>query len=199
MSIVTISRQIGSYGHEIGKQVADRLGYQLTWRDLINKAAKRAGAPDVALAMIDEFQLLGVCPSPQDCQKYIQVVQQVMEEMASQGNYVILGRAGQVILAGWPRCIHVRIIAPPEIRAARIAERRNISLKAAREQVKASDRTRRDYLKRFYQIQWDDPEHYDLVINTGQIRTQQAVGLICALASQTEDRASEPEKQRGEG
>jgi cytidylate kinase len=198
MSIVTISRQIGSSGSEIGKQVADQLGYRLIGRDLINQAARRAGAPAVALAMIDEFQLLGICPSPEECQKYIQVVGQIMLETASQGDAVIIGRAGQVLLADWPLCLHIRIIAPDDLRIRRVAKQHNILPKAARERVFASDRYRENYLKRFYNIEWNEPEYYDLVINTRQLAVGQAARLICEHVRKLSDADKEPVRSSGE-
>src|SRR5512143_2128601 len=98
MAIVTISRQLGSLGSEVARLVAERLGYRLVWRELINQAARRSGAPEAALAAIDDLGLLDICPSPQACQAYRDALKQVIEELALEGNCVILGRAGQVLL-----------------------------------------------------------------------------------------------------
>jgi cytidylate kinase len=198
MSIVTISRQIGSMGSEIGRQVADQLGYRLIGRDLINQAARRAGAPAVALAMIDEFQLLGICPSPEECQKYTEVVEQILLETASQGNMVIIGRAGQILLADWPLCLHIRIIAPKELRIQRVAQQHKISTSAARERVIASDRYRKNYLQRFYHINWNKPQYYDLVINTRQFSVPQAARLICEHIKIVSDIETAPVRSPGE-
>ncbi len=175
---VTISRQMGSLGGEVARLAARRLGYRFVWREVINTAASQAGAPDAALAAIDELGLLSICPSPEDCQAYRQAVQRIMEELASQGHVVILGRAGQIILHGHPRVLHVRVVAPAQVRIERLAVRQNIPLKCALEQVKASDRYRRNYLKRFYSVQWNDPELYDVVINTERLNATAAADLI---------------------
>ncbi len=83
-----------------------------------------------------------------------------------------------MILRGWPKALHVRVMAPVETRIRRVAERQNIPLKCAQEQVKTSDRYRRNYLMRFYHVRWDDPELYDLVINTERISPLTAAVLI---------------------
>ena len=88
MAVITISRQLGSLGFEIGNLVSDRLGYRIVWRELINEAAQRAGAPDVALAVIDELGLLGVKPSARSSQAYLEAVRVVVLELASKGNVV---------------------------------------------------------------------------------------------------------------
>ena len=69
MAVVTISRLLGSLGYETAEMLAMRTE-RLVGRELINQAAKRAGAPDVALAMIDELNLLGLKPAPEDMQSY---------------------------------------------------------------------------------------------------------------------------------
>lgn len=178
MNVITISRQMGSLGRDVARLLADRLGFRLVWRDLINQAALRAGAPEMALAVIDELGLLGIRPSPLICQAYRQAVEQIMRELADEGNIVILGRAGQIILADRTDTFHVRVIAPLEIRISRIAAIENISLECARAQIETSDRYRTRYLRRFYHVRWDDPLLYHLVINSGKISPPVAVDMI---------------------
>lgn len=181
-AIITVARQMGSAGREVARLVAERLGYRLVWREVINQAARRGGAPEAALAVIDELGLLGIQPSDEEYEAYRLAVQQVILELAEQGNLVIVGRAGQAILAGRPDTLHVRLIAPLELRAQRVADWQKISLESARAQIETSDRYRRKYLRRFYDQDWDDPNLYDLIINTGRLSLQQAAELICAAA-----------------
>ena len=180
MSAITVSRQLGSLGREVARLVADRLGYRLVWREVINQAARQAGAPEVALATIDELGLLGLNPSHQACDAYVQAVEHIMEALAAEGNIVIVGRAGQVILRDRPDVLHVQVIAPAEVRAGRIARQHGIALEAAQAQIEASDRHRRNYLKRFYHVRWDDPALYDLIVNTSRVTPEAAAELIGA-------------------
>lgn len=198
MDVITISRQLGSLGFQVGKATAELLGYRLVWRDLINQAAILAGAPEVALAMFDEFNLLGIEPTAQQFKDYIRVVNQVIREMANEGRIIIIGRAGQVLLRDDPRVLHVRVIAPPAVRMARVAGFRGVTPDAAKAQIQASDRSRKNYLRRFYQVNWDDPVLYDLVINTGQITINTAAETICHAArlqqTKMDDRQAEQEE-----
>jgi cytidylate kinase len=198
MSAITVSRQLGSLGFEVAQTAADLLGYRLVWRDLINQAARIAGSPEAALAAIDDLGLLGICPSPEACQAYRQAVQQIMQELANQGNVVIIGRAGQMILGGWPEVLHVRVIAPRPLRIERVAERQEISLECALAQIEASDRRRRNYLKRFYNVQWDDPNIYDLVINTAHLAPTAAAQLITQTLTNPLFSSHEPASSRHE-
>lgn len=181
MAVITFSRQLGSLGTAIAESVAHRLGYRVVARDLINQAARRAGAPEVALAMLDDLGLLGYCPSPRDCRAYRKAVGEVMRELAAEGNVVIVGRGGQVILRDHPDALHVRVIAPVALRALRISERRHVSRRAALAQVKASDTSHRDYLRQYYRVDWDDPELYDLVVNTAHMDIPAATGVVYAM------------------
>ncbi len=183
MAIITISRQMGSLGSEVAFMVSELLGYRLIWRELINRAALRAGAPEAALAAIDELGLLGVSPSKQEHQAYAQAVEQMMHELAEEGNVVILGRAGQVILGKYPATLHVRIIAPLDLRVERIAQKLSIATEHAQAQVDASDRYRASYMRRFYHVHWDDPSLYHMIINTGYINSAFAADLICHAVS----------------
>ncbi len=184
MAVITISRQYGSLGNIVANALAERLGCRVVMRDLINQAALQAGVPEVALAMIDELGLLGIEPTQDDYDAYARAVQAIMEELAGAGNVIIVGRAGQAILRGHPGVLHVRLIAPLELRAQRLSERHHISLHAARAQAAASDRLRRTYLQHFYHIDWNDPLLYDLVINTAHLGAAQACDLICQAARQ---------------
>jgi cytidylate kinase len=175
---ITISRQLGSLGGEIARLIADRLGYRLVLCELINQAAQRAGVPEVALASIDELGLLGFCPSPEACHAYREAVEQIMHEMVDKGKVIIIGRAGQIILRERSDVLHVRVIAPINIRIARVATRYNISPKCAQAQLAASDRFRSRYVKQFYNANWNNPELYDLLINTSHISSVDAAQII---------------------
>lgn len=178
MTTVTISRQMGSDGFQASQLAAGILGYQLVWRELINIAARRAGAPEMALAAVDELGLLNICPDPAACQAYRQAVAQVMHEFAAFGDVIIIGRAGQVILKDLPTAVHIRFTAPLGIRLERVVQRFNISFESARSRIEASDDYRRRYLKRFYQAKWDDPLLYDLTINTARLEPAGSASLI---------------------
>lgn len=178
MTVITVSRQLGSLGSQIARDAAASLGYKLVWRDLINESAMRAGAPAAALAMIDELGLLGITPSKKEIRAFRKALVQVMEELYSGDNVVILGRAGQFILRQKPGTLHVRIIAPAGLRAERLAIRHQIPQDNAAAQIDASDKNRSKFLKRLFEIDWDDPLLYDLVINTANMDAAQGARLV---------------------
>ncbi len=150
MPVITLSRQLGSGGDEVAAAVAGRLGLRLVGFELINRAAREAGAPEVALAAIDELGLLGIRPGRAAIRAYREKIFAVVGELAAAGKLLLVGRGGQVILAGRPGVLHVRVIAPAEQRVARLAETRGISAEAAAARIEASDRARVDFVRRYY-------------------------------------------------
>lgn len=182
MASITISRQLGSLGDEIAQIVARRLGWQVIDRELINQAAFESCSPEMALTSVDELGLLGITPSKKECQPYLQAVERILQQRASQGRFIILGRAGQVVLRGQPDVLHIRIYAPRSVRVERVAVQQRISSESALAQIKASDRHRRWYLKRYYNAIVDKPRYYDLEINTARLAPESAAALICSAA-----------------
>jgi cytidylate kinase len=198
MNVVTLSRQLGSQGSEIAEIVAHQTGFRLVSRELINQAARRAGAPEVGLAMIDELNLLGLKPSAAQTQAYLHAVKNVMEELANVGNVILVGRAGQIVLAQHTQAVHVRVIAPVALRVERVAHRLEIPLEAAHAQVEASDRYHQNYFKKYYKVPWDGAGLYDLIINTAKLTPEDAADIICTLMGKCSCRDANPESAPGD-
>ncbi|HET9587580.1 MAG TPA: cytidylate kinase-like family protein [Anaerolineales bacterium] len=179
MAVITVSRQLGSLGCAIVDAVSDRLGYRVAWRGLINRAARRARTPEMALEILDELGLLGLKPSLSSQKAYLAAIRELIEELAREGDVLIVGRGGQAVLHGWPNTLHIRIVAPEDVRVKRLAERDGISAGAALAQIRASDRRRKRFVERAYHVDWADPAYYDLVINTASLDVLSSAGLIC--------------------
>jgi cytidylate kinase len=117
-------------------------------------------------------------PSANDWQAYQNQVERIIRELSDAGEVVIVGRGGQVVLRGRPDVWHVRVIAPPEARVARLQEERKVSAESARACLEASDRARARFLRRSHGVNVADPALYHLTINTGLLDLPQAVDLI---------------------
>jgi cytidylate kinase len=184
MPVITLSREMGSRGDDIALAVTERLKLRIIGRELINRAAKEAGAPEVALAEIDELGLLGVKPGPAALRLYRQKVTEVIDSLAAEGDVLLMGRGGQVVLAGRPGVLHVRIIAPRELRVQVVGQRCQVPPEVASARIEACDRARAGYLKRHYGVSGDDPRLYDLVLNMAHLDVAAAAELICLAAGQ---------------
>jgi cytidylate kinase len=183
MPVITLSRELGSRGDEIAIEVARRLHLRIAGRDLINRAARQAGAPEVALAEIDELGLLGVKPSLAAQQLCQNTVSEIIQDLAKSEDLLLVGRGGQVVLAQFPGALHVRVIAPLARRSAMIEERCHVTPEVAAARIEASDRARAGYLLRHYGVHWEDPALYDLVLNMARLEVETAVGIVCFVAT----------------
>ncbi len=182
MTVITLSRELGSRGDDVAVGVAERLGLRLVGRELINRAAADAGAGEVALAELDELGLLGVKPSADSLRRYREKVGEIIEEQASRGDVLLIGRGGQVVLGGRRDVLHVRITAPVEVRCAAVQARCGVSAEVAAARVNASDAARASYHRRHFNARWDDESLYDLILNMSRLTAQTAVDIVCAAA-----------------
>jgi cytidylate kinase len=190
MAVITISREMGSRGDDIARLVAERLRLRLVDREVINRAAREAGAPEVALAEIDELGLLGVKPSTASLRLYREKVAAVIHELAAEGDVLLVGRGGQVILADRSDALHIRIVAPRPMRIARIQAICRVPDEVASARIDASDAVRTGFLKRHFGVNGNEPHLYDMVINMAHMDVPAAVDLVCLA---TERLASTPQ------
>lgn len=176
--VITISRQMGSGGDEIAEILAARLGWRCLNRHIIERAARKSGAPDAALAMLDELNMMRLHPSPEARLAHRLAVEQAIREAAREGQSIIVGRGGQVVLRHEPETFHIKVVSPPDSRVQRLMAAAKIDEEAAVNRIAASDRSRANYLRKEYGVSWVDPLLYDLVINVGPGEEQWAANLI---------------------
>jgi hypothetical protein len=108
---------------------------------------------------------------------YVRIVGMVILNMAREGDVLIIGRASQVLLKDDPQTLHIRIVAPLSRRVEKCMRLERLTRREATQRVLACDRARAEYLRRYYSVNWLDPQLYDLIINTGRIPIQTAVQL----------------------
>ncbi|TYO98295.1 cytidylate kinase [Geothermobacter ehrlichii] len=179
MAIITISREMGSGGIPIAHEVAERLGYTLIDGDALRNAASDYGLSDEAFELADEKPPAFVDELDQKLAVDLHQIELIILEKALAGNVIIYGRGGQDLLAKVSNVFRVRIIAPFEERVERWAEREWLDPDYARILVRRSDQQRAGFIKYYFDRDWADPLHYDLVINTSKLSHEMAVKLIC--------------------
>ena len=112
--------------------------------------------------------------------RYKEAITTIMTGLAVKGGVVIIGRGSQAILRGRPDTLHVAVTAPFAVRVQRIAERDAVPPEKAKGIVEESDRGRLDYHHKYFKIDPTDANLYDIVVNTGHIRDEDAAQLIVA-------------------
>ncbi len=115
-------------------------------------------------------------------ESYAELVRQVILEYAHTGDVIIVGRGGQVILQDVSNALHIRVRAPETLRVMRLSERLGLDKKEAEQQIRQSDKERARYMRHYHDADWDDPDLYHMVINTGKISVEHITYIIDATA-----------------
>jgi len=207
MPIVTIRGQLGSGAPEIGRGVAELLHADYVDREIIAGVAARLqrDEQDVIAKEMPASSLLGriaealdrgipfgagvegaYLPAweiPLDDRRYLQALESVIRELARSQSLVILGRGSQFILKGYPHSLHVFTVAPVKMRVKRVMEERQSNEEAAEREIARFDGASREFIKRYFQGGWEDPIHYDLVLNTENLGFQAAASIVVQALS----------------
>lgn len=117
-----------------------------------------------------------------DDASYLRTLTSVIHDVAARGNVVILGRGSQAILQHEPATLHVYITAPKEQRSAALAERDGVSEQEAERRIKRSDQYREAFHRRYFKIDPEDPELYDLMLHAGRLSRTTMAELIATAA-----------------
>jgi len=182
--------------------VAEELGFRYVDDEIIARAAEKGGVSpsDVADAQRRKSLLHRVLdslgsdlgaeasgfsqPPPALRDDSLQrLVVDVVEELAGQGNVVIAAHGASFVLAGVPDVLRVHVTASPEVRSERVSASAGLDRKASVKSIRDSDRSRTDYLSRFYAIESEQPTHYDVVLNTDRLKITDAVEFVARAAS----------------
>jgi hypothetical protein len=121
-----------------------------------------------------------VPPISASLEGYVRMVGLVIRGLAHEGNVLVLGRGGQVLLRTHPGALHVQTVAPFDHRVEEIMARHTLPKRAAQNRVRASDRARFDYLSRYHVADWLDSTLYHLVLNSDRLTVATATDLIIA-------------------
>lgn len=180
MAIITISRQWGSLGTHIAKALHEELPSlkSLDKTHLEEILVNEYGIPEENVEKYDEKKPAFWDIFSSDKDRYLHFLKTAIYEFAKTGNCIIIGRGGQFLFKNLPGALHVKIIAPFELRLKRIQERYNYDEKLAEQILRRSDHDRIGFHKFFFHANWEDSGLYDLVINTKSFAVAQAVELV---------------------
>ena len=180
MSAITISREIGSQGDTIAEKTANRLGYQLVDKHLIEKVFRQYGFVDFKETYDETGFWARFNPHRSET---LNLLNRVIEAMVQHGNVILLGRGGFAVLKGYADVLNVRIQAPYSLRVKHVMENQVFASRSqAEEFVSDSDRLRREFVESTYGKQWDAVTAFDLVIDTRKISPEMAVDWLEAAA-----------------
>jgi cytidylate kinase len=182
MAVVTISREYGSVGSEVARNVAELLGYHLIDKSTIGRILAGYGLIDFDSTYEVEAGIWSAFDSK--LRTIVSMLERLSYAVARHGHSVLLGRGAYATLGGMEGVLNVRIRAPCEWRVSRIMEERGFSDRSLAESaVREGDKVRSSFLSSVYGIRWDSMEKFDLVIDTSKIGPALAASWIVAAAS----------------
>lgn len=194
-SIITIGREFGSGGREIGMKLAEAFDVKCYDKELLSVAAKESGLCQEIFAAHDErptnsflYSLvmdtysLGYISNPyMDMpldQKVFLAQFDAIKKIANEGPCVIVGRCADYALSNYPNCISIFVHAPLEDRIQRICEKQQINENAAKDLITKTDKKRANYYNFYSNKKWGAASSYDLSVNSSVLGIERTVEFI---------------------
>lgn len=191
-TVVTIGRQFGSGGREIGKKLAEKLGIAYYDKELIDETAKKEGLSKTLVETYDEkptgrftFAMdsfgFNYMKTGMEVPIGVQVASvqfNVIKELAQRGPCVIIGRCADYVLGKEENALHVFVHAPLEVRIERICKRYNLAGDNAKKAILSIDKSRAAYYNYYTDQKWGDMRNYHLTVDSGDVGIAGAVEVI---------------------
>lgn len=181
--IITIARQHGSSGKEIGRVVAQRLGIPFYYKEMTALAAQESGLDKEFISGINKNspkRLYNLYLSTKVVRLAMVAQHKIIEKIAENGSCVIVGRAADYVLKDHKQVVRIFIQAPEAYRVNRVMEVYGDAYEEAKENIRHSDKARAAYYHHISGNRWGDPQNYDLVIDSS-CGVQQASDQVIAF------------------
>lgn len=195
---VAISREEGSRGAEIARELGKRLDWPVYDRELITKIAEESGIREELLTTVDEKDtgwLVDVLEAFSGGRHvsgaaYAHQLGQVLAALSTHGNCVIVGR-GAVALLPEATTVGVHVVAPLKDRAARVKRDQGLSDAEAKRLVEKTDHDRVSFVKNHFHKDLHDVCLYDLTLNTSRLKVEDCVELILCACERKKRQAAD--------
>ena len=199
LPVITISRQFGSGGHDVGEKLARQLDVPFYDKALIAMAAKQSGLSEDVFASADEkatssllysmvmgsysfgARIPGVNEMPINDKLFL-IQSDIIKKAAAEGPCVIIGRCADYILREHENCLNVFVHASKEERIRRSIAKKDCEERKASDFVTKKDKQRANYYNFYSNKRWDDLQNYDITIDTSRFTIDEAVELLIDAA-----------------
>ena len=202
--IITIGREYGSGGREIGKALAEKLGISFYDKQIISLAAEKSGLSPEFITNNEQrvrsgfMQNLAASAAYQSgffSSQYLPLSEtifisqaQVIRDIAARERAVIVGRCADYILSGRKNTVNIFIHAPIEDRVRRIMALYQLSEADAMKAIATSDKERGNHYFRYTDMKWGKAQNYDICVNSALMGVEKTAEMLAKLA-QIEERA----------
>lgn len=202
--VVTIGREFGSGGREIGELLAEKLGFTFYSERLASKASEATGIDEEFFRKADEKQknsfwymfamsnllsddldtALGLLPTNE---KLFIEQTKVIEELAENENCVIVGRCSNYILKENPNAIHVFIYSSMNSKIRRIMQRQNMTEAQAKKHILKIEKERKVYYNYYTECTWGDKADYDICLDSSRFSKEEIVDILYEIVKKRTD------------
>ena len=174
MTVIAMTREMGSLGKEVARLAADRLGLTIVHHEMIGSADHRAGEQSA----VARFLEAGPGPAEHRNGGLVHggyLTPSEVLALAARGGVLIRGWGASRLLRGVPHILSVRVCAPMERRVEEMCRRLGVDAAKARREIERSDADHANAFLRFFATDWRSPTNYDLILSTGHLSVE-----ICA-------------------
>ena len=194
-TIITIGREFGSYGLEIGKKVAEALDLKLYDKDMLKRAAKESGLCEELFETHDEkptnsflyslvmdtyslgYSTSGYADMPLNHKVFLAQFDTI-KKIAAEGPCVIVGRCADYALEDFDNVVSIFIHADLDKRISRISKLENITPSKAKDMIVKNDKKRASYYNYYTNKEWGEAKSYDLCLNSSKLGVDGTVKAI---------------------
>ena len=209
-TVITIGRQFGSGGKEIGIRVAKELGIPFYDKELLQEAARRSGLCEKVLESFDEkpksllfsiamdsymFAMPGAGAGDSLEQQVYLATFNTIRRIAEEGPCVIIGRCADYALSGNPNHLSLFIHAPMEARIARVAKRHDLTEEKARQLILKTDKRRASYYEYYTSKKWGSVDSYNYCLDSSYLGLGRTVELIQTMVAHKEHPIPSPTEE----
>ena len=194
--IITIGRQYGSGGHEIGELLSKDLDLEFYDKEIIREASKDSDVSETVFQTYDEkpakastyfsapdARAGGMSFYTQPVAEQVYLAEfHVIKRLAAESSCVFIGRCADYVLQDYDNCINVFVHAPLKKRIERVCEREGIEQREAEMIIRKYDKERQKYYNYYTNQKWGNVCNYNITIDTGKIELEYAADLIGQFA-----------------
>ena len=183
MPIIAITREMGSLGKDVARGLGEALGLPVIYHEVIDHLADRMRVrKSHVIRLLDGSASILERLTADKTSLSIFTADEIYA-LAAKGGAIIRGWGATHLLREVPHAMRVRVCAPFDLRRQRMMERLNSSdEQLIGEEIRVNDEAHTAIMRRHFDVQWTDSEHYDLVLNTKRISVEECVCEVLALA-----------------
>lgn len=192
--VITIAREFGSGGREVGKRTAEKLGIPYYDSELVKMAAEEGGYTEnyvrdneqklpnhLLYDLYTQYYSYGSDEQPK-YEALFAAEEKVMKELVKKGSCVIVGRVSNYVFREYRPALHVFISADMEHKIRRVVRRDGVDPKEAERKIRKVDTQRKNHCRYFTGMEWGLAANYDLALRTDSFSVEDAAELIAAMA-----------------